>query len=486
MRIVLYLLFSIFLTNRLQAFYLQPIIIDRDFNAKELPHYKKNVKDSAEAILELNKLITELHQLSYLTANADSIFYSKDTITAYLLIGAKIQWVKLTKGNVDGYMLDRTGYKEKLYRNKPFRFSEYHKLEESFIKLSENNGYPFARIQLDSISVTDKGVTASLNYQKGPLFTYDSILIIGQTKTKKRFLMRHIRIDVGGVYSQQRINDAYRLMKELPFLIQKRAPELIFSKNKAILTLFLEDKKINQIDGIIGFLPGENSNKKLLITGELNLGLRNLLGTGKSLNLEWKKIKQASQQLDMFYLHPKMLGSGVDVKINFNLFKRDSTFLTINRKVTFIQRAGRFGSVNISAGLKTSKPLDGITDSSAIKFADFDFITYGLGYDLNNLDNIFYPRKGWLFSTIGYIGNKTINPNPEFNPLYYEGAELKSIQFNLEGILEKYTSLGKNSVLLSKLTAGKLFNDLDKKLPHKIDEQKRANNTWEGNRQEKR
>lgn len=442
-----------------EAFHIQLIVVDESVRAKDLPDYKKNVRDSIEATLELKQLIADLHKQSHITANLDTLVFSRDTVTAYLYVGPQYRWVSLRKGNIDGYMLDRTGYKDRLYRDKPFRYDEYAKLEKTFIEISENNGFPFARIQLDSISISEKGIDAALNFQKGPMFTFDSILIIGKTKTKKRYLMRHLRINKGTPYAQQKIEDVDRLLQELPFLVQKRPPQILFSKNTAILTLFLEDKKINQIDGIIGFLPGEGTNKKLLVTGELNLGLRNLLGTGKSLNLEWKKIKQASQVLDVFYLHPKLLGSSIDTRINFNLLKRDSTFLTLNRKITFIQRTGRYGKVNISVGLKTSRPLDGISDTSVIKFADYNYYTYGLGYDLNTLDNIYYPRKGWLFSTLGYVGNKTIRPNPEFNPIYYEGTKLKSIQFNLESILERYTKLGRNSVLLTRASIGKIFNE---------------------------
>jgi translocation and assembly module TamA len=459
-RIVFILLFIVFSKVTAEASYLKVIVVDEDLRSKTLlPDYKKIPKDSLECLRVLNFLITTLHKESYITAQIDTVLFAKDTIKAYLFLGEKFKWVSLRKGNIDGYLLDRTGFRERFYRDKPFRYNEYNKLEKAFIKVSENNGFPFASIRLDSLDIGKNQISAALNYQKGPLFVFDSINIIGKTKTKKRYLMRHLRIYKGQPYSQQRIDDSEKLLRELTFLTQQRPPEVIFTRNKTIVNLFLADKKVNQIDGIIGFLPGEGTKKKLLVTGELNLGLRNLFGTGKTLSVEWKKIKQASQNLDMSYMHPKFLGSNLDVKLNFSLYKQDSTFITLNRKITFIQRAGNSGKINISAGLKTSRPLNGVYDTSAIKYANFNQYTYGLGYDRNNLDNIYYPRRGWLYSVLGYVGNKTIHPNPDFNPTYYEGTKLKSVQFNLEGVLEKYTKLGKGSVLVSKISMGKIFND---------------------------
>ena len=458
-RIVFIFLFLVFFTIKAKAYRLEVIVLDNNFKAKELPDYKSVVKDSVEAKRISFQLITALHQQSYIAAQVDTFIFVKDTLKAFIFVGEKHSWVSLRKGNVDGYLLDRSGFRERMYRNKPFRFKEYNKLEQTFIRISENNGFPFASIQLDSLSFLNGGLSASLNYKKGPFFTFDSIAIIGKTKTKKRFLVRHIRIYPGQPYSQQRIEEAERLIRELPYLTQMRAPEIVFSKNKAILNLFLADKKVNQIDGIIGFLPGEGKSKKLLVTGELNIGLRNLFGTGKSLNLEWKKIKQASQLLNANYIHPKLLGSSTDVKVDFNLFKQDSTFLTIIRNLTFIQRTGTYSKVSFFGGLKTSRPLNGVYDTSAIKFANYNHYTYGLGYERNQLDNIFYPRKGWLFSVLGYLGNKTIQPDPSFNPLYYEGTKLKSVQFNAESFIERYSKLGKGGVVLTRLAVGSIFND---------------------------
>lgn len=459
MRIVFIFLLLFLSKAGAEAYHLEIFSLDESNKPKKLPDYKKNPRDSFEAVRIIKQMITTLHEESYISAHIDTILFAKDSAMAYIFTGEKFNWVTLRKGNIDGYLLDRSGFRERFYRNKPFRYKEYNKLEKTFIQLSENNGFPFASIRLDSLELTQRGISATLDYQKGPFFTFDSITISGKTKTKKRYLMRHIRIYKGQTYSQQRVDDVTKFMKELSFLTQTRPPQIIFAKNKASLTLFLTDKKVNQIDGIVGFLPGSGANKKLLVTGQIDLALRNLFGTGKGVTIAWKKINAGSQTLDLNYIHPKLLGSNIDTRFDFNLLKQDSSFVTVLRKLTLSQRAGTYSKVSIITGLQTSHTIGTPSYSSSIRLSNYNYYTYGLAYDRNNLDNLYYPRRGWLFSIQGYLGNKTIHPDPNFDPSYYAGVKLKSVQFNLDGLAEKYTKLGKNSVFLVRLSGGNIFNN---------------------------
>jgi len=78
-----------------------------------LPDYKKNPRDSMEVLRILKGVVSTLHEQSYIAAQVDTILFGKDTVKAFISIGRPFHWVKLTKGNVDGYLLDRTGFREK-------------------------------------------------------------------------------------------------------------------------------------------------------------------------------------------------------------------------------------------------------------------------------------------------------------------------------------------------------------------------------------
>ena len=463
MRIVLTIIFlTVYFCAAGKPIFLKIIVVDETKENKKYISYKNRLPDSLSVLMELRKVVSTLHAEAYIAAGIDTVYFSSDTASAYLMVGDRHLWAELRRGNVSEDILNRVEYKERFYRNKEFRYHEIVKIEDNIVKYMENNGYPFASIVLDSIEIYQNTMKAALKLRKGPLVFFDSLTIEGKTRTKKRFLIRHLRIYKGDLYDQSRVDATNKLVRDLPYLSTTRPPVMVFSKNKAYMTLFMEDRKVNNLDGIIGFLPNAGSNKKLLITGEINLGLKNLFGTGKVLSVQWKKIQEASQTLDLSYLHPKFLGSNIDVKVLFDLYKQDSSFLTVNRALILSHRVGNNGKVSLNTGLKTSRILSApviTADSTKLQYSDFDYYTYGLGYDWNNLNDIFYPKKGWLFSTQGYVGSKEIKKTPSVSDAYYTNVKLNSVQFNLDIRAEKYFTLGRNSVLQAKATFGKLFNN---------------------------
>jgi outer membrane protein assembly factor BamA len=422
---------------------------------------KREFKDSTSVLKFLQQFQLDFHAQAYLTAGYDSIRFEKKQARAYFYTGDLFTWSYLKKGNVPEMVLSKTNFHARDYRKKPFNYKQLTKLEIGIVRWSENNGFPFASIQLDSFKIQDQQLHATMKWEKGPLIYFDSLKVEGKIKVKQRFLARHLKIYKDNLYSQERIDQIPVLLRELPYIVSMRAPMVSIRDNKARVTLFLKDKKISSADGIIGFLPNESSNNRLLITGELNLNLRNLFGTGKTLQLEWKKIKEQTQTLDLNYVHPKLVGSPLDVKFNFNLFKQDSSFLTVNRKLIFSNRIGNYSKVNFISGLRTSRILASaqIIDTTKLRFSDYNHYVYGLGYEYNRTDDYYNPHRGWVFSAQGTLGNKIIRKNSEVPETFYSSLQLNSQQWNVETSLERYTRVGKKSVLLSRIMAARLFNN---------------------------
>jgi translocation and assembly module TamA len=461
--ITLTFLLLFILTSYAQNIYsLEIIPIDNPKSFQKIISFKEKFQDSLSIRTELFKIIKTLHNEAYISASIDSVLWYGKKATAFIFTGDRHEWSKLHKGNVNELVLEKIGFREKFYRKEFFRYTDYVKLEQKIIRYSENHGYPFASIKLDSIQINKNLIEAVLNYNQGPFITFDSIAIEGPTRTKARFLARHIRIMAGQPFSQEKVENIDRLLKELPYIIKTRDPVIVFSKKKAKLILFIEDRKSNQIDGIVGFLPNASNNNKMLITGELNLNLKNLFGTGKNIQVAWKKFNQLSQTLDMSYIHPKLLGSNLDVAANFNLLKQDSTFINVNRMLTFTQNISKRGKLSFYAGLKTSRQLitPSFIDSSQVPpYASFDYHTYGMGYSWNNLNDFFYPRKGWSVNMQGFIGNKSIKTTSTLNEGLYKDLHVRSIQYTFNIGVEKFFKLSKKGVLLGRIKGASIFNN---------------------------
>jgi outer membrane protein assembly factor BamA len=437
-------------------------ITDEDKKAAKLLNYQSSFRDSLSVVKELQKVIFGFQNASYILASFDSIKTRTDTIVAYLNPSYPFKWAELRSGNVNENILNKIGYREKFYRNSNFSYKEYRKLSEGFLKYSENHGYPFANIKLDSIEIiNEQRISAALNYTPGPLITFDSLQVIGKIKIKKKFLISYLRLFPNQPFSQEKINNISRLLKELNYLKQTRPYTIIFSNNRAIVQLYLEERKSNQIDGIVGFLPNQTSQKKLLVTGEVNLKLKNLFGTGKGLTGEWRKYNQASQLLNISYLHPRLLSSNLDFKFDFNLLKQDSTFINIDRRLTVFQKAGRSGTLNFLGSYKSSRQLLSsplLDKNNQPQFSDYDLYSYVIGYDRNNLDDVFFPHKGWLSSVQVTGGNKVIHKSPYLVDSLYNKINLNSVQLNFNILIERFNPIGRRSVFYGRINAGKIIN----------------------------
>lgn len=415
---------------------------------------KIGITDTATIPLQVERYIKELHFMGYLFATTDSLVVANKAIHVFINSGFPVQWIGLDEGNVPPSLLSKSGFREKFYRNRPFKYKQLWSLKKNLIRTSENSGYPFANVFLDSIALVDNQFSAALNYSAGPYIKFDSLIIHGETRIRKRFLQRNFDIIPGHAFDQSKVDFVERRLPKMTYLQKERESMLLFGEESASLVLFLKDKKVNYFDGIIGFLPNEGNGNKLLITGQVDLVLQNLFGTGKRINAAWQRFDNESQKLDLAYFHPALFSSFLNGDLYFNLFKQDTTFINIDRGIGLSQNTDRNIQLGIFANIKSSRSLA----ANSIVKQDFNVNQYGLRLKLENLDNIFFPRKGWELVTTWSFGNKSLkniavqNPDDGIKPIE------KSLQSQVSIYLNKFNKLNAFSTLLVAAKAGGLWN----------------------------
>lgn len=421
--------------------------------------YERLHKDSLGALRAVNQYVLSLHEAAYLEAATDSIQYIKDTILAFVHIGPSHHWSVLQSGNVPDEYLFRSGYKQKFYSNTKFSFKELAALENAVIKYSENNGYPFAVIGLDSINLQQTYFEARLNYQSGPLIRFDTIAIIGSARVKRKYLESYLSIVPGSLYSQQKVKNLERQLRQVQYLKVAKSPEIFFSKGTAQPVLYVDVRKCNQLDGYLGFQPSSKVNGKLLLTGEFNMNLKNLLQSGKELYVQWKRYDVQSQLLNTSYLHPRLFHSNVDVKLNFNLLKQDTSFLILDRNIAVFFGLSPASKIKFLTGLKSNTAI-GNTQLTNVQGAnnDFKYLNYGIGYTFNSLDDIFYPMTGWNIDFALTVGNKKIlNYIPPINS--EEAIPVNSTQYGADIDIQKFFRIGRKATLLHHIQAGMIQSE---------------------------
>lgn len=425
----------------------------------------------------LNRLPALLQSKGYVTASIDSLQYGMTTARLVLFLGESYRWIKLDVASVPSDLLEVAGWREKQFSGKPLDFEMLQQLQEKMLYRLENTGHPFARIFLDSIILDKEAVTASLKVNKGPAYKIDSIRIYGNGKISNAYLQRYLNIPNGSSYNKEKLLQVDKKLAELAYVESERSADITLLNTGSVLNVYLKQKKSSQINALIGFLPNNDqlSSKKLLITGEANILLRNSLGAGETIGLNWQQIQVKSPRLNFIYQHPFIFKSNVGLDFSFDMFKKDSSFLNVNFQLgalyalnttqsarLFVQR---FQTIVSSGGLNTPAVIQTRTLPDA---GDVSWLNIGLDYELNTTDYRLNPRSGNELRIIASGGSKKIKRNNEILQLkdpndpgfdfakLYDTINLNAAQVRIKSTAAHYFPLGKSqrSVFKTALNAG--------------------------------
>jgi outer membrane protein assembly factor BamA len=419
-----------------------------------------------------------LHTKGYISASVDSLHFDSASARMVLFTGQRYEWGGISISGIDEQVLNNIGWRDNSFSKGPINFEAVQKWQQAILDYYENNGHPFAKTRLDSIRLQEDKIFALLKAEKGPLYTIDSLRNFGNAKISNRFLQQYLEIPNGTIYSKEKLVQIQKKIKELTYLEQEKAAQVTMLGTGCVLDLFLKQRKSSQINLLVGFLPRQEgdptTSKKLLITGDANILLKNMLGSGETFGLTWQQIQQNSPRLNFLYNHPFLFRTPIGLDFSFDMFKRDTNFLNINLQfgVQYALNANQSGKVFLQqfqtvvsqgginlALLQQSRRLPDIADVRSTNI--------GVDYEFNNTDYRLNPRRGNELRLITSIGAKKIKKNdqvtgykdpndPGFNfESLYDTLKLSTYQFRTRLYAAKYLPLAnKRSTVKTAINAG--------------------------------
>jgi outer membrane protein assembly factor BamA len=377
--------------------------------------------------------------------------------------GSPFRWAYLQPGNLDPVMQAQSGYREELFLQQPFRYNDFQQLVENCLEYSESHGYPFASVRLKDVKIDKEEVSATLDYHSGPLIRFGELNVVGTERVNPEFLEAYLGIRTGTIYSEKKVRQITSRLQLLPYLSLVGPVETRFQNEVADLYLPLSYQPTNQINGILSVLPNAGPDGELLLTGELNILLRNLGRTGKTFSLNWQRLQVASQQLEIAYDHPNLLRSPFGVGFNFSLLKEDTLFLNRNVNLNVSYVSGSSQRITAFADWRSSR-LTGensfTTETVAPPLADVSIQGAGLRYEWNRVDRLLFPRRGYMLSVSGRWGRKSVSfwtqEDVQNDQLTYQTEE--SSQWAGELSFAQYYMLGGSVGLFHRLRGAGLLD----------------------------
>lgn len=429
---------------------------------------KQSFKNEKEALSYLVLTQQKLIQQGYLEASFDSILKKQDSLFTTLHTGKKY---KVNNPAVD------LNKKKKLLKNKTVSSSVFEAdiTKESLVQNFENSGYPFAKITSDSIQLTDTSLSFKYDIDKGKLITIDSFINHGTSKLTKGFIQNYVLIKSKQPYNESRIKNIDKLLQKLPYAVVRQPSNVLFRDNKADIHLYLDKRRVNSFDFLIGFLPGSN-NGKILITGEVRVHLQNSFKRGEEIFLQWRKLQRQSQLLDVRFNYPYLLNAPIGVNFTFTLEKRDSSSLDlawqlglpyITSSNNYIKGFYKYFQTIVLAADTTFAKLNKKLPNNL----DATYSQYGVQAYYEDLDYLFSPQKGFELKLTGSIGTKKIKTNNQITTLQdgfsdfnyeslYDSIKRKSLKGDVFWMGNYYLPLGKKQrhILKFGLNGGTVLN----------------------------
>ena len=445
--------------------------VDKDslFKSDDL-HLQTSFASQALCVDYVNKLIPTLNMKGYIGASIDEIRIDSVSIQLSLYVGEQQKWIKLKTDTIEKRAIEESGFTEKKFNNAPFNFTEVRQLKENILNYYEKTGFPFASVYLDSLTLQDQKIEGTLKINRGPFYHIDSIRVIGKAKIANHFLQRYLGIPNGSIYNKEKLEQVDKKILELPYVQSQQSSELLMLGTGSVLTLYLQPKRSSQVNFLVGFLPANSQTNKLQLTGDVNLNLKNSLGKGETILLNWQQLQLQSPRLNIGYQHPYIFKSAFGIDFSFGLFKKDSTFLQLNTQlgIQYLLSANQSGKLFLQ---KQSTTLLGSgVDTSQIKITrklplniDVSSVNIGLDYDWNNTNYKLNPRSGNELQLVTSVGLRTIHKNndilsivdPSFNyESLYDSLKLKTYQLRARLTAAHYFPSGKRSTLKAIINAG--------------------------------
>ncbi|HVB03434.1 MAG TPA: BamA/TamA family outer membrane protein [Chitinophagaceae bacterium] len=428
-----------------------------------------------ECLEYLSHLQQQLVKKGYLAASLDSIRIEPDFARIVLYTGNIYRWATLSRGDLPPGLLAGSGFNEKFFNG---RLLDYDQVASTFGKIlqyCENNGYPFARVKLGNIRIREGGVYAELILDKGFLFTIDSVAIKGNARISHEFAENYLGIHQGSPYDESRLQAISQHIAELSFLKEGKPWEIYFTGTKARLNLYLDIRKSNQFDFLIGFLPNSQATGRLLLTGQARLNLQNAFGHGEAISLNWQQLQYKSPQLDLGFQYPFLFNTPFGISLSFDLFRKDSSYLNIHEEAGLLYQLSATDYFKFYVQQTRSELLS--VDTLAIKEThqlppqlDISNTLFGIQYVMSHTDYRLNPTRGIEANISVGLGTKIIDKNNSILQLtasdtgsvpfnygsLYDSLTLKSYQAKILVRVAKYFPLGGRSVLETALNGGAL------------------------------
>lgn len=383
--------------------------------------------DSIEFARLLQDDLVDLWSEGYVLSVCDTIFMRDSSFFARIYIGKQYTFGDVSISDNDLALVSAAGLKNVRWKDKTLSVDLISQYAETMLTYLEDNGYPFAKVRLDSTTISEGNVNTHLAVTRHKFVPFDSLALLGEVDIREGYMARYLNIKAKDPYSRSKINDIEKRIGDLTFIDLDSTAIIKFANNVAQVQLYLKPKKASRFDFLIGVLPSsEDGERKFSIIGEFTGEMYNKLGQGEYIFANLQS-RPETKVLDVRFKYPYLFDWPLGIDLKGGIFFNEKFRETIWDAGVLYQFDGG-ASLKASWNNKTSRLIDIDTASILLneKLPNQLDIAYnggGLEYSYQNLDYRFNPTKGWELRVNGTVGLKKIIKNNTIEKLSRPGID---------------------------------------------------------------
>lgn len=422
---------------------------------------KTSFSNKAGCIDYVQQIPLRLKAKGFITASIDSISEQERNVLVKLFVGKQYVWKNLV-------------IPDDIKSNVHFDSRDLTKLPQEVLNYCQNTGYPFAQVSFDSIIFSQNNeISGHLHVDKGIEYRMDSIRIYGNANISNNFLQHYLKQPNGVLFSNEKLEKIDNRIAQLPYISSYKKADILMLGTSYLVNLYLQPKRVNKFDAIIGFLPNNNQNDgKLLLTVDAKLNLLNAFAKGEQISLNWQQIQPQSPRIDIGFAMPYIFNTNAGFSFNFNLYKRDSAFLNLTTDIGLdyeLSDKSRFKIFlsNFSTRIIQVDTASIIINKKLPAILDANITNLGVEYIMDKATGTKYnKRSGYELKITGSFGTKKIKQNAGITSIktggidysgLYDSIETNSYQVKTKIYAGKYIALGKQTVLKLAANYGLLY-----------------------------
>jgi len=407
-----------------------------------------------------NKLLyikDSLINLGYLNPEIKSI----DSSAIVIEMGERYKWLDIRVSQKDKELLNNQDIYFDDWQGKYISPAMLSVMSSKILDYMDDNGYPFAYVNLDSILFIGKdSISTKLSINSNRRFYFDTIKVISKVDLSTKFLENYLEIKKNDVFSMKKVKSISEKISNLSFVELKKSPKIVFLGSEASVLLALKSRKVNRFDFLVGLLPDKSGVSKFNLTGEIKTELVNRLGKGERLYFKYKNLSKGKQDLKLEVNYPYIMDMPFGFDSKFSIYINDKSYrdVKLDLGVQYLFKGMNYLKTYWSLFSSRLIGVDSTTILGTLRLPDkLDVQTNSIGLKLNysTLDYKFNAKRGFNMILDGNIGQRKILKNQQIIKLSnenidfvnsYDSLKLTSYQFNIFADFSYYISLSRNLV----------------------------------------